>query len=310
MKPLMTIPKKRELQKHQKVSGGFLLPVLLPVLLVFSLVFPLSYSKAEEATSSNLLSNQGFQTGNTNDWTKSGNVSICSTCGPHGGKAAMTDKVGGTLSQSHDLFDTMTQDEINNGFDITYGSDVKSHTSNTTVPVCSGVAGQDCKDTFSITLSIKDSVGNILQEFEHEYKDINWSGWDNTGFDFTSTVPSNSWSSAIATLKLYGIDEGFTGNGYGGPVFDNTHMSVTYTTQAALDVIAAAVDEAMEIVNQQIDAATDIATEPQSFEVTINDPIGNEVDSFTIELPATETNMGDQYRDGSCRGCINRGSYF
>ena len=61
MRTLMIILKKKELQKHQKILGGFLLPVLLSVLLVFSLVFPLSYSKAEEATSNQLLENRGFE---------------------------------------------------------------------------------------------------------------------------------------------------------------------------------------------------------------------------------------------------------
>ena len=290
----MTIPKKRELQRHQRVSGGFLLRGLLSVLLVFSLVFPLSYSKSEEATSSNLLKNKGFEdstnTTNIPEWTVDGDGYVCNTCGPFGGNAVMTDKRGGAISQSVDLFDTMTQDEVNNGFDLTYGADVYSYPNNATVPVCSGVQGQDCKDTFSITLTIKDSAGNQLHQFEHEYKDISWTGWDTSTYDnFTSTVPSNDYTSAIATLRLYGIDEGFTGNGWGGPRADNTHLSVTYTTQATLDVIAAAVDEAMDVVNQQIEAATDIITEPQSFEITINDPIGNEMESFTIELPAVDT---------------------
>ena len=292
MRTLMIILKKKELQKHQKILGGFLLPVLLSVLLVFSLVFPLSYSKAEEATSNQLLENRGFEdstnTTTVPEWTVEGDGYVCNTCGPWGGNAVMTDKGGGAISQSVDLFDTMTQGEVNNGFDLTYGADVYSYSNNATVPACSGIEGQDCKDTFSITLTINDSTGNQLQQFVHEYKDISWTGWDTSTYDnFTSTVPSNEYTSAIATLRLYGIDEGFTGNGWGGPRADNTHLSVTYTTQATLDIIAAAVDEAMEIVNQQIDAATDIATEPQSFEITINDPVGNEIESFSIEIEST-----------------------
>ena len=293
MKTLMTIPKRKELLKHQRSLGGFLLRLSL-VLLVCSLAFPLSYSKAEETTSGQLLKNRGFEdstnTTNVPEWTVEGDGYVCNTCGPWGGNAVMTDKRGGAISQSVDLFDTMTQDEVNNGFDLKYGADIYSYPNNATVPVCSGVQGQDCKDTFSITLTINDSAGNQLQKFEHEYKDISWTGWNTSTYDnFTSTVPSNDYTSAIATLRLYGIDEGFTGGGWGGPRADNVHLAVTYTTQATLDVIAAAVDEAMEVVNQQIDAATDIATEPQSFEITINDPIGNEVDSFTIELPAVDT---------------------
>ena len=287
----MTIPKRKELLKHQRSLGGFL-PQLSLVLLVCSLAFPLSYSKAEEATSGQLLKNRGFEnstnTTTVPEWTVEGDGYVCNTCGPWGGNAVMTDKRGGAISQSVDLFDTMTQDEVNNGFDLKYGADVYSHSTNATVPVCSGVQGQDCKDTFSITLTINDSAGNQLHQFEHEYKDISWTGWNTSTYDnYTSTVPSNDYTSAIATMRLYGIDEGFTGSGWGGPRADNAHLTVTYTTQATLDVIAAAVDEAMEVVNQQIDAATDIATEPQTINITINDPVGNEVETFSVEIEST-----------------------
>ena len=299
MKPLMIIPQKKEIQKHQRVLGGFL-PQLLSVLLVCSLVFPPSYSKAEDTeTSGQLLSNQGFEsnknTTNPTNWTVKGTGQyVCDTCGPVGGNALRTNQSGGSASQEVDLFGVMTQDEINNGFDLTYGADVYSHSSNASVPACSATEG-DCKDSFSITLTINDTAGNELIKFENSYDDITWTGWDRNTFDaFTSTVPANEYTSAIATLELYGRDLGYTGgnNYYYGPRFDNTHLRATYTTQAALDVIAASTENALELVSQSIDAATEIATsETSTVEITINNPIANEVESFTIELPAMNTNV-------------------
>ena len=299
MKPLMTIPQKKETQKHQRVSGGFL-PQLLSVLLVCSLVFLPSYSKAEDTeTSGQLLSNQGFEsnknTTNPTNWTVKGTGQyVCDTCGPVGGNALRTNQSGGSASQEVDLFGVMTQDEINNGFDLTYGADVYSHSSNASVPACSATEG-DCKDSFSITLTINDTGGNEVIQFENSYDDITWTGWDRNTFDaFTSTVPANEYTSAIATLELYGRDLGYTGgnNYYYGPRFDNTHLRATYTTQAALDVIAASTENALELVSQSIDAATEIATtETSTVEITINNPIANEVESFTIELSAMNTNV-------------------
>ena len=296
MKIPMITPKKKELQRHQKVLGGFLLPGLLSVLLVFSLVFPLSYSKASDTeTSSQLLNNKGFES-NTNtssptNWTNVGDGYVCNSCGPAGGNALKTAKDGATVTSSGvNLLDTMTQDELNNGFDATYGSDVWLYSNNSSVPTCANASsGQDCKDTFSITLDIKDSSGALLQQFEHRYENQSWTGWDRTTYDFTSTIPSNNWTSAIASLELYGIDEGFTGNGYGGPRFDNTHLSVTYTTQAVLDTIASAINQTLDLVNDQNETVTDIV---QNFEVTVNDPIGNEIQSFSVEVtPSTDTNL-------------------
>ena len=286
MKIPMITPKKNESPRHQKVLGGFLLPGLLSVLLVFSLVFPLSYSKASDTeTSSQLLNNKGFES-NTNtssptNWTNVGDGYVCNSCGPAGGNALKTAKDGATVTSSGvNLLDTMTQDELNNGFDATYGSDVWLYSNNSSVPTCANASsGQDCKDTFSITLDIKDSSGTLLQQFEHRYENQSWTGWDRTTYDFTSTIPSNNWTSAIASLELYGIDEGFTGNGYGGPRFDNTHLSVTYTTQAVLDTIASAINQTLDLVNDQNETVTDIV---QNFEVTVNDPIGNEIQSFAI----------------------------
>jgi len=296
MKSLMTILKKRELLKHQKSSGGFL-PQLSLVVLVCSLVFLPSYSsKAEEVTSGQLLQNRGFEA-NTNttspsNWTKNGDAYVCNTCGPYGGNALKTgnessDPQGGIVSQTVDLFNEMNQEQINHGFDLNYRSQVYSHSSNATVPACNATEG-DCRDTFEINLTVTDSNGTILNTFSHRYEEITWTGWDTSTFNFTSTVPENEYTSAFATFSLFGVDSGVaTNNQYGGPRFDNVSLTATYTTQATLDIIAAAVDEAMEVVNQQIDAATDIATEPQTINITINDPVGNEIETFSVEIEST-----------------------
>ena len=154
-------------------------------------------------TSPELLSNPGFQSdnnGNTvTDWTVSGDsIQIRKACGPSGDTCLKTSNAGGsggsTISQTIDLNNTMTIDEINGGFSLAYGTDVHSDNSNAFVSSCVSVTH---------------------------------SGWDTTTYDFTQAVGTNTYSDLDATLQLFGVDAGFF-SGQFGPRFDNIHMNATY----------------------------------------------------------------------------------
>jgi len=300
MKNPMTILKKRELLKHQKSSGGFL-PLLSLVLLVCSLAFLPSYSKASDTeTSPQLLNNKGFEA-NTNstspsNWTKNGDAYVCNTCGPYGGNALKTgnessDPQGGIVSQTVDLFNEMNQEQINHGFDLNYSSQVYSHSSNATVPACNATEG-DCRDTFEINLTVTDSSGTILNTFSHRYEEITWTGWDTSTFSFTSTVPENEYTSAFATLSLFGVDSGVaTNNQYGGPRFDNIQFTVTYATEAALEAIAAAelaAEQALNAANVVSEAVVNVST-PAQAEIVVTDVGGKEVATVEVNLAPIET---------------------
>jgi len=205
--------------------------------------------------SSNYLGNPGFETekntGNPSNWTATGNVTVGDTCGPYGGNCLKTGNEntdGGKVSQTVNLFDQMTQAEINEGFIVKYGSQVWSHNTNATVPTCGANPTSDCKDTFSITLTIKDSSGTTLHNFAHLFENISWTGWNTTDFFFNSTVPSNTYTSSLATLELYGIDSGYY-SGRHGPQFDNAIVQTVYT---AIDFVVS------QTINTIIDTQTDV----------------------------------------------------
>lgn len=257
--------------------------------------------------SSNYLGNPGFETekntGNPSNWTATGNVTVGDTCGPFGGNCLKTgneSRGGGTVSQTVDLFDQMTQAEINHGFTVKYGSQVNSHISNATVPVCSNTTG-DCKDTFSITLDIKDSSGTLLHKFEHEFTNITWTGWNTTDFFFNSTVPSNNYTSSLATLELYGIDSGFSSGNF-GPQFDNAIVQTVYT---AIDFVVSQtintiIDTQTNVVrsyavSSATDRVTTITNEDISTVVTIVAPIEVETPDIGMDIVEVEveTNMED-----------------
>jgi hypothetical protein len=256
--------------------------VSLLVLLGCFLVYP-SYSDAQETeTTKNLLTNPGFEAEtNTSDptgWTATGSGNVCDTCGPYGGNAIQSGNEstgGGTVSQTIDLFDEMSQDQVNAGFDIEYGGDIFSNSSNAYAPSCSATKG-DCRDTFSITLTINDASGNQLHKFEHEYEEITWTGWDTSTYDFSQTIPENNYTSALATLEFFGIDSGYTSGTY-GPALDNAFLKLTYTTQAVLDSI-------QDAVNVAVDIAADTAAPTDTFEVNVTDSMGAEIESFSVEV--------------------------
>ena len=251
--------------------------------------------------SSNYLQNPGFES-NTNttspsNWNTSGSVTVCDTCGPLGGNALKTGNQttsGGTVSQTVDLFDQMTQAEINNGFTVKYGSQVNSHISNATVPVCgNGVTG-DCKDTFSITLDIKDSSGTLLHKFEHEFTNITWTGWNTTDFFFNSTVPSNNYTSSLATLELYGIDSGF-GTGSFGPQFDNAIVQTVYTAidfvvNQTIDTIISTQNDVVRsyAVSNVTERVTTVTNEDISTVITIVAPIEVETPDIGMDIVEVE----------------------
>jgi len=259
-----------------------MLLVLLYSLVVCSLVYP-SYSDAQETeTTKNLLTNPGFEastnTENVPGWDTSGEGFVCDTCGPYGGNAIQSGNEstgGGTVSQTIDLFDEMSQDQVNAGFDIEYGGDIFSNSSNAYAPSCSATKG-DCRDTFSITLTINDASGNQLHKFEHEYEEITWTGWDTSTYDFSQTIPENNYTSALATLEFFGIDSGYTSGTY-GPALDNAFLNLTYTTQAVLDSI-------QDAVNVAVDIAADTASPTDTFEVNVTDSMGAEIESFSVEV--------------------------
>ena len=246
------------------------------------MVYP-SYSDAQETeTTKNLLTNPGFEastnTENVPGWDTSGEGFVCDTCGPYGGNAIQSGNEstgGGTVSQTIDLFDEMSQDQVNAGFDIEYGGDIFSNSSNAYAPSCSATKG-DCRDTFSITLTINDASGNQLHKFEHEYEEITWTGWDTSTYDFSQTITENNYTSALATLEFFGIDNGYTAGTY-GPALDNAFLNLTYTTQAVLDSI-------QDAVNVAVDIAADTASPTDTFEVNVTDSMGAEIESFSVEV--------------------------
>lgn len=292
--------KNKTMTRTTSQAGTFWAWPLL--LVVFLSAFPHLSLNAQEAdpteeteTTSNVLSNPGFEsntnTGSPTNWTvEDGQVFICDRCGPFGGNALTTGNEGthggGTVSQTIDLLDQMSLDQLNHGVEIDYSSQVHSDLSNATVPLCSATTG-DCKDSLSINVTINDSNGNLLHQFTNEFNDITFTGWDTTRttFSFTNTIPENTHTSALLTLELFGSDLGFSGNSFGGPRFDNVQLTLEFATTAALEAIAAAELAAQQAADIATSSTSDsINTTPVQVEVVVTDNSGSELVSEIVEV--------------------------
>ena len=162
------------------------------------------------------------------EFTQSGGTSVGTGSGCPPGKYCTAGQhgPGGTYSTIIDLEDAMSINQINRGFDLAYGMDVNSHSSNTFVPTCAGdtMASFDCKDIFRLTLSLFDENSALQHKFEHEVE-LDFSGLRN--YSYSQTIPENSYASLTGNFDLFGIDAGYP-YGYYGPQFSNPALTATY----------------------------------------------------------------------------------
>ncbi len=241
------------------------------------------YSSAEEIqiitgteTSSNLLPN--MSTFSTSGDTKTGAGQGCAvgaycTSGESGG--------GGTYSSTFDL--PMTQDQINSGFDLNYGVDVKSHSTNVTAPVCNG-GNVDCKDTWTLTVNLLQDT-NIVQTFTHTVV-LDFSG--SRSYAYEQTIVANSYENLTGKFSLFGIDSGFQ-SGYHGPQFSSPSLTATYNLISYIEQEVLNIIEASEILE-------DVVIEPEMIvQVQIQSPVGEvdiiEVAPVVAEIEIVETEV-------------------
>ena len=226
------------------------------------------------------------------DWTKSGDASTNASQGNYctSGQAC-TGHQGGTFSTDVDFEDIMTISEINNGFDVNYGVTVKSHNSNSTLPLCSQTNG-DCKDHFTVTLELT-SGSSVVQTFEDTIV-LDFGG--TRDYTFSESIGTNTYTDLLGTFSLFGIDAGYHRGMY-GPIFSDPYMNVVYdqiemitqqVTNIVTETIQVAVEREIEVietilvpVEREIEVTTFIETE-------IEIPDVNEMDGDTNPLEVAE----------------------
>ena len=250
-----------------------------------------SYSgtlQADEFCTGPMANTNNSNVANTNNW----NVS----------------NLGGGYTRTGDyveLTQNLTEAEIQAGFDINYGVTVESHQSNKTVPLCSATGG-DCKDIFSVTLTLKaHRPGNLGTELLYpggQYETLTYSGTQT--YNYTYTLGSNNYTRVDGMMELWGVDAGYHGGMY-GPIFSDpfiklTYDAVTLITEQITNIVLSTQQTVYETSEETMtsvfigDPTTDTTpieidyTDVDSFEIEIVDADGGGIElEFTVEVDET-----------------------
>jgi len=186
--------------------------------------------KAEEITTNNLLTNGNFETGNTNGWQTTGDVQVLSDCCTLNNVASNYDLEfgdSGSITQDVNLTtNTITQDMLDNGITLSQVTEVQN--GECSVSGCWG--GQGGADSFTITLKIKDSNGNVIAT-------MNSTRTDTTGINganFTDTLIYTGSGSHVGNTNISAIDANAPAT-LGGPNIDNISLAMTYDNTVLQD---------------------------------------------------------------------------
>ena len=246
-----------------------------------------SLALAQTETTDNLLPNiSEFE-------TQGGTVTGPATGCPSGAFCTSGTSGGGGFYRT-DFDVPLTQEEINEGFDLTYGADVTSHPSNSTLGTCSNIMQSgDCRDIFRLTVSLFDA-GSVVEKFEQE-AELDFTGLRN--FTFNSSVSANDYGLLTGQYEFFGIDAGFP-SGFFGPQISDPQLTITYTPidtilqeQIVLDVL----DDVSPI--QTVDAnpvdspitVTESPAEPEApTEADAGDDLGSDEVASDPELEQSE----------------------
>ena len=216
------------------------------VSIVLLMMLTLTTSLAEEKTTNNLITNGNFETGNANGWTTNGDVQVLNDCCELNGVSSNYDLEfgdSGSIEQQFNLTtDSINQTMLNNG--ITLNSTVQVQNGECGVAGCWSGSGN--ADTFTITLKIKDSDGNVLATNTTIRTDVTGIN----GANFTDRLIYNGQDSNLGNLNIAGTDANAPSN-LGGANVDNIVVTMTYDDEVISNEIIEEINNVFEELQEE-----------------------------------------------------------
>jgi len=208
--------------------------------------FASSVGLAEEKTTNNLITNGNFETGNANGWTTNGNVQVLNDCCELNDVSSDYDLEfgdSGSIEQQFNLTtNSINQNMLDNG--ITLNSTVEVQNGECGVAGCWG--GQGNADSFTITLKIKDSDGNVLATNTTIRTDVTGIN----GANFTDRLIYNGQDSNLGNLNIAGTDANAPSN-LGGANVDNIVVTMTYDDEVISNEIIEEINNVFEELQKE-----------------------------------------------------------
>ena len=202
---------------------------------------------AEEITTDNLIINNNFETGNANGWTTNGDVQVLNDCCTLNNVASNYDLEfgdSGSIEQQFNLTtDTISQAMLDNG--ITLNSTVEVQNGECGVAGCWGGSGN--ADSFTITLKIKDSDGNVLATSTKIRTDVT----NINGANFTDSLTYNGVDSNLGNLNVAGTDANAPST-LGGANVDNIIVTMTYDNEVLSNELIEEIENIFEELQEEI----------------------------------------------------------
>jgi len=203
---------------------------------------------AEEITTNNLIINNNFETGNANGWTTNGDVQVLNDCCTLNNVASNYDLEfgdSGSIEQQFNLTtDTISQAMLDNG--ITLNSTVEVQNGECGVAGCWAGQGGEA-DSFTITLKIKDSDGNVLSTSTKIRTDVT----NIYGANFTDSLTYNGVDSNLGNLNIAGTDANAPST-LGGANVDNIVVTMTYDNEVLSNEIIEEIENIFEELQEEI----------------------------------------------------------